>query len=142
RQLRLLEALAPVLLAPDEDRDAVDEPTACLQNLLNIPLGGRLAANRQIVDDDIGAGVLEDLDDISGLAGRLGDDLREIFAQAIVGHAALDLYPGGGNTGELVGVVLSREDRLAQVFAHLFRIDVDRGGEFDVADVIAAKVDV
>ena len=56
-RLRFLEALAPVLLAADEDRDAVDEAAAGLKNLLDVPLGGRLAADRQVVDHDIGAGI-------------------------------------------------------------------------------------
>ncbi len=89
---RLLEALAPVVLAADEDRDAVDEAAARLQDLLDVPLGRRLAADRQVVDDDVGAGVFEQLDDVGGRAGGLGDDLREVLAQAVMRHAARDLH--------------------------------------------------
>ena len=60
RHAALLEAILPVLLAGDEDRDAIDEAAAGLEHLLDIPLGRHLGANRQIGDDDVGLGVLQD----------------------------------------------------------------------------------
>ena len=47
-----------------------------------------------------------------------------------------------GHIGELDGVVLAAEDRLAQVAADLVGVDVERGRELDVGDVVAAEVDV
>ncbi len=43
---------------------------------------------------------------------------------------------------ELERVVLAGEDRLRQVLADLLDIDVERCRELDVADVVAAEVDV
>src|SRR5262249_26453160 len=125
RQVCLLEAVAPVLLAANEDRDAVDEATASLQHLLDIPLGGCLAADGQVVDNDVGAGVLEDVDDVGGRARSLGDDLREVLAEAVMGHASDDLDARRRDLGELIGVVGAGEDCLAQVLADLRYVDVD-----------------
>ena len=86
-----LEALVPVVLAGDEHRDAVDEAAAGLEHLLDVPLGRLLGADRQVGDDDVGLRLLEDPDDVGGLARRLGDLLLQVLAEAVVGHAALDL---------------------------------------------------
>ena len=52
------------------------------------------------------------------------------------------LTPRLGTSRELDGVVLAGEDRLGEVLADLVRVDVERGDELDVADVVAAEVDV
>ena len=67
---------------------------------------------------------------------------REVLAQAVVGHAALDGDAGVGDLLEDVGVVGLRVDRLGQVLADLVLVDVEGGHELDVADVVAAQVDV
>ena len=90
RQVGLLEAPVPVVLAGDEHGDAVDEAAAGLEHLLDVPLGGLLGADRQVGDDHVGVGVLEDLHDVGGLAGGLFDLLLEVLAEAVVGHAAVD----------------------------------------------------
>ena len=54
RQAGLLEALVPVVLAGDEHGDAVDEAAARLEDLLDVPLGRLLGADRQVGDDDVG----------------------------------------------------------------------------------------
>ena len=138
----LLEALLPVVSTGDEDRDAVDEAAAGLEDLLDVPLGRHLGADRQVGDDDVGLGLAEDLDDVGGGAGRLGDDLGEVLAETVVGHAAVDRYAEVGHVGELDRVVRSGEDRLAEVLADLVGVDVEGGGELDVADVVAAEIDV
>ena len=48
----------------------------------------------------------------------------------------------GTSLGELDRVVLAGPDRLGEVLADLLRVDVERGRELDVADVVAAEVDV
>ena len=68
RQAGLEEAVVPVVLAGDEDRDAVHEAAAGLEDLLDVPLGRLLGADRQVGDDDVGARVLEDLRDVDGRA--------------------------------------------------------------------------
>ena len=92
--------------------------------------------------DDIGAGLLEDPDDVIGLAGRLLDDLADVLAEPVVGHAARDADSALGDVGELDRVVGVRPDRVGEVLADLRRRDVERGSELDVPDVVAAEVDV
>src|SRR3954464_282032 len=58
-------------------------PTA--NNLRTRPAWSR----RQIADDDVGLGLLEDLDDVDGRARGLGDLLRQVLAEAVVRHPAL-----------------------------------------------------
>ena len=69
---------------------------------------------------------------------------REVLAEAVVGHAALD---GDAQVrdvflDELDRVVLAGPDRLGEVLADLVRVDVEGGRELDVADVVAAEIDV
>jgi hypothetical protein len=46
------------------------------------------------------------------------------------------------DVGDLDGVVLAGDDRLGQVAADLLGVDVERGDELDVADVVVAELDV
>ncbi len=142
RQAGLFEALVPVVLAGDEDRQAVDEADAGLERLLDVPLGRVLGADRQVTDQHVRLGLLEDADDVSGFARRLGDLLLQVLAEAVEGHAALDLDAEVGHLGELDRVVLARPDRLGEILADLLGVDVEGGDELDVADVVAAQVDV
>ena len=59
-----------------------------------------------------------------------------------MGHPALDLDAHRRDVGELDRVVLARPDRLGEVLADLLGVDVEGGDELDVADVVAAEVDV
>ena len=70
RHAGLLEALVPVVLARDEDRHAVHHRAAGRHDLLGVPLGRILRADRQVVDDDVDLAVLEDPDDVVGRARR------------------------------------------------------------------------
>ena len=101
-----------------------------------------LGADREVIDDDVGAGLAEDPDDVVGLAGRLLDDLRDVLAEPVVGHPARDLDAGLGDVRELDGVVRVRPDRVREVDADLALDDVERRRELDVRDVVAAEVDV
>ena len=139
---RVLEPLLPVGLARDEDRHAVHHRAAGLEDLLRVPLRRRLGADGEVVDDDVGAGLAQDLDDVGRLARRLLDDLREVLPDAVVRHAARHRDAGLRDVGELDRVVRVRPDRLGEVDADLALDDVERGGELDVRDVIAAEVDV
>jgi hypothetical protein len=138
----LAEPPVPVVLAGDEHRDAVDEAAAGLEHLLDVPLGGVLGADREVGHDHVGLGVLEDLDDVGGLAGRLDDLLLEVLAEPVVGHPTVDRDVEVRHVGELDRVVLAGPDRLGEVLADLVGIDVERGRELDVRDVVAAEVDV
>ena len=142
RHARLLEAALPVRLAGDEHRHAVHHRAAGLEDLLRVPLRRHLRADREVVDDDVGLRVAEDPDDVVGLARRLRDDLREVLADPVVRHPAADGDAGLRDVGELDRVVRVRPDRLGEVLADLVGGDVEGGGELDVADVVAAEVDV
>ena len=142
RHAGLLEAALPVGLAGDEDRHAVHHRAARVQDLLRVPLGRLLGADREVVDDDVGLRLLEDPDHVVGLAGRLLDDLREVLADAVVRHPARDRDAGLRDVGELDRVVRVRPHRVGEVDADLALDDVERGDELDVADVVAAEVDV
>ena len=74
--------------------------------------------------------------------GAFVDDLGEVLADAVVGHAAVDRDPGLRHVGELDRVVRVRPDRVGEVLADLVGGDVERGRELDVGDVVAAEVDV
>ena len=142
RQAVLLEALLPVVLARDEDRNAVDEGHPGGQGLLHVPLGGFFRPHREVVDEHVGAGLLEDVDDVRGFARRLLDQVGEVLADPVVGHPALDLDAQGRHVGEFDSVVLTRPDRLGKIFANLGLVDVEGGHELDVANVVPAEVDV
>jgi hypothetical protein len=129
-------------LARDEDRHAVDHRAAGVQDLLRVPLRRLLGADRQVVDDDVGPGLLEDPDDVVGLARSLRQNVGEVLADAVVGHPARDDDAGLGHVRELDRVVRMRPDRLREVLADLAGRDVEGRRELHVADVVAAKVDV
>ena len=52
------------------------------------------------------------------------------------------MTPVGGDLGELDRVVRVRPDRLGELDADLALDDVEGGDDLDVADVVAAEVDV
>src|SRR5207249_5033784 len=89
-----------------------------------------------------GSGLAQDAGHVGGLSGRLDDEFGDVLADAVVGHAALDLDTGGRHVGELHGGVGSGEDRFRKVGADLVPVDVEGSHELDVADVVAAQVDV
>ena len=84
-------------------------------------------AHGEVADDDVGAGLLEDADDVGRLARRLLDHLAQVLADAVVRHAAMDRHVELRHLGELHGVVLAAEDRLAEVAADLVGVDVEGG---------------
>ena len=60
-----------------------------------------------------------------------------------MGHPAMDRHAEVRDVvAELERVVLAGEDRLGEVLADLVGVDVEGGRELDVADVVAAEVDV
>ncbi len=56
---------------------ALTKAQAGFQNLFDIPFGGHFGANRQVADDNIGFGVFEDFDNVSGWAGGFGREFRK-----------------------------------------------------------------
>ncbi len=88
REFGVAEAFGPIFGRGDEDRDGVDEGATGFDDLFHVPFGGHLRADRQETDNHVGLGFFEQFNDIGGGTGRFDDDLREIFAEAVVGHAA------------------------------------------------------
>ena len=121
---------------------ALMKPTPACERLLDVPLGGLLAAHRQVRDHHVDLALLEDAHHVRGRPGRLLDDLREVLAEPVVGHAPVHLDIQLRHLLEHVGVVGLGVDRLGEVLADLVLVDVERGHELDVADVVAAQVDV
>ena len=118
---------APVFFAGDEDRNAIDKPAAGFQHLLDIPLGGFFGADRKIIHDDIGSGVFQQLGDINGITRGFFDNLREIIAEPVVGHAAHDFDTGLGDGGKLEGVVRLGEDGIGEILADFVLVDINGG---------------
>ena len=117
RQVRFLESLLPVFFTSNKHGNTVDETHTRLDNLLNIPLGGSLRANWQVVYHYICAGIIENLDNISCLPGCFGNHLREIFAQPIMGHPSIDLRSQFRHIGETIGIIWRGIDRLIDSYA-------------------------
>ena len=91
---------------------------------------------------DVGLGLLEDRRDVGRGAVGLRDDLAEVLAETVVRHAALHGHTRVGHVAEVDRVVLAADDGLGEILAHLVGVDVEGGHELDVADVVAAEVDV
>ena len=143
RHARLLEAALPVGLARDEDRHAVDHRAARREDLLGVPLGRLLRADRQVVDDDVDLALPQDPDHVVGLARAPSRRPRERYLPMpswVIPRETVT--PVFADLGELDRVVRVRPDRLGEVDADLALDDVERGDELDVADVVAAEVDV
>src|SRR4029079_10501163 len=62
--------------------------------------------------------------------------------KAVVRHSALDIDAEVWNIGKFYRVIGPRKDGFAQILADLLSVDVKRSAEFDIANVIAAKIDV
>ena len=127
RQIGFLEALLPVLFACNKDRNAVDKPHASPENLLNIPLGSRLRAYRQIVHHNISTCVLENFHNIVGLSRRFPDDAREILAKPIMSHTPVDLCIELRNVSKAICIIGGRINSLADIFTHFVLVDVEGG---------------
>jgi hypothetical protein len=59
-----------------------------------------------------------------------------------MGHAPLDLNPGSGHLAELKGIVGLGKNGSGQILAHLVLINIKGSHEIDIADMIAAKIDM
>jgi len=66
----------------------------------------------------------------------------DVLAEPVVGHAAVDRHVQRRHGGELDRVVGRDADRLGEVEPDLALGHVERGGELDVADMVATQVDV
>ena len=139
RQAGVAEALGPIGGTGDKHRNTVDKTNTRLDCLLDVPFCGHFGADRQEIDDDVGLGVPENADHIVCRAFSLGNHRFDVLAQTIVSHAPRHRHVEERHIGELDGVVGVRPNGLAQVLADLALDHVERGGELDVADMVAAN---
>ena len=56
--------------------------------------------------------------------------------------AALDGHAGRRDVGDLDGVVFAGQDGIGEIDADLLAVDVERGDELDVVDVVLAELHV
>jgi hypothetical protein len=112
------------------------------KHLLDVPLRRLFGADREVADEHVRPGLLEDADDVRGLAGRLLHHVRQVLANSVVRHAAAHLDTQRRDIAELHCVVRAGKDRLRKVEPYFRLVDVERRDELDVADVVAAEVDV
>jgi len=121
------------------------KPQAGLEDLLDVPTWfGLLGPDRQVGDDDVGLRLLEDLDRCrpSG-RGRLGDLLGEVLAKAVVRHPAHEpRSPRFRDVGELDRVFWPDQIASDRSLPTLSESMSNAALELDVADVVAAEVDV
>jgi hypothetical protein len=123
-------------------RQAVHKGHAGLEGLLGVVAGGLLGAHRQVADEHVGAGGGQGDGHVDRGGVGLVDGLGVVVAQPVEGRRALHLDPERGHVGELDGVVLAGADGLGEVAPDLLGVDVEGGHELDVADVVAAELDV
>ena len=71
--------------------------------------------------------------------GGFLDQVRDITADAVVGHAPFHLDAGVGDVGELQSVVGLSEDGFRQVFADFVFVNVEGGDHLDVLDAVLAN---
>ena len=142
RDAGVLELLGPLGVGGDEHGQGVDEGDARVDRALRVELVGVLGAHREVGHDDVGLRVLEDLHDVDGRGVGLLDRLAVVLAETVERRAALDRDAGRRHVGDLDRVVLAAADRVGEVEADLLRIDVERGDELDVLDVVVTELDV
>ena len=56
--------------------------------------------------------------------------------------AALDGHAGGGNVGDLDGVVFAGQDGVGKVNADLLAVNIESGNKLDIVDVVLAELNV
>ena len=139
---RSCEPLSPIRSGGDEHRDAVDEGAAGLQRALGIPFGRPLGTDGQVGDKNIGCRAAERFGDIVDRVVRLLDDIREVPAEPVEGRAARHgdarSAPRLRSGGCCWGAHRSPRPRRGRPCSARRR----RRGYLDVADMIAAELDV
>ena len=137
RQTFFTEFSGPLIRTGNKDWNGVDHSAACFQNLVGVPSGGVFGAHRQVIDDHIGFGLLEDFNHIIRIARGFFQDLSQIFPQAIQGIATVNFDAHMGNVREFDGVVGFGVNRLGDVFTNLSVDHIKCSSEFNIANMIA-----
>ena len=121
---------------------ALTKPHAGVDGALGVELVRLLGADREVGDDDVDLGVLEGGHDVDRLGGGLVDRHAVVLAETVEGRATQHVDTDGGDVADLDRVVLRGVDRLREVLADLLVVDVERGDELHVGDVVVTELDV
>ena len=143
RDAGLLEAALPVGLARDEDRHAVDHRAARLEDLLGVPLRRRLGADREVVDDDVDARVSLRIPTTSsvspGAFSTTSERYLPIPSWVIPRETVIPVF---GTSANLIVSFGCAQIASARSSPTLPSMTSNAADELDVADVVAAEVDV
>src|SRR5437867_6732972 len=140
RYAALVKPLPPSRIFGNEYRNTVDKPAASAERLLGIPPGCSLGTNRQVRDDDLGAGRAQRTDDVVHRLRRLDHRITQVAADSVMGRAATDFDPGRRHCGETFGVVGRGGDGLREVSSDLPLGDIEGGNKLDIPHMVTANV--
>ena len=136
------ELLGPHRIRSDEHRQRVDEGHAGVDRALGVELVGFLRTYGQVGHHHVDLVVLENLHHVDRLVIGELNGVGVVLADAVQCRPAAHDDVGRRHVGDLDGVVLRGEDSLGEVEAHFLGIDVERGDELDVANVVRAEHDM
>ena len=139
RKATVRESLLPVALSGNENRDAVHESTTGGEDLLDVPLGCLLGANREVVDNYVDFSVAQDAYDVGRLARGFIDDFVKELADAIVGHPTVDFHAHMRDFVKLDGVVVLRNEGIRKIFADFFFVDVEGCNNVHITQCVPAE---
>ena len=142
RHAGLGELRGPLRVGGDEHRQRVHEGDMRVDRALGVEAVRLVRTDRQVGDQDVGAGLAQHLGHVHGRLVGFGDDLAVVLAQAVQGRPALHGHAGRRDLRDLDGVVLARVDGLGEVGADLLGVHVERGDNLHVADVVRAEPDM
>lgn len=142
------ELLGPHWVACDEDGEVVDDCDAGLDGAFAVEFNGLLATYWEVEEHDVDFVLLEHGDNVDGFlfayeeAALVWAAVHGV-ADTVEGVAHVDgCSDGAGEFADGLGDVGFCEDGFGKVLANFAVIDVETTDEVDVADVVAAEVDV
>ncbi len=142
RDAGVLELLRPLRGAGDEDGQRVDERDLGVDGALGVELRGLLRADGQVADEDVDLGLAQGGDDVDRLLVGLGDHLAVVLAEAVEVWPRCTVTPVGGTSQILIVLFSLAPIASARSRPTFLRVDVERGDELDVADVVVAELHV
>ena len=132
----------PLGVGGDEHRDGVDEGDAGVDARLGVHLLGVLGADGQVGHEHVGAAGAERLGHVDGLGGRLLAGGLVVLAEPVERRRPQHLDAEVGDRVRSGPCCSGRRRSPWTGPADLGGVDVERGHDLDVADVVAAELDV
>src|SRR5438477_4733636 len=143
-QIFVGESLCPDRIAGDEDGNIVDEGDSRFEGASGIETRGLLRSDRQIIDQNLGAGIFQLRDDL--FARRLFLQWNKCSKRIVPLHVRAEaventahFYDRSGEAdlfAENFRAIGGREDGLANIKANLAAVDIKGGHDFDVPRTI------